>query len=216
VTIEFPHLLKLIEHVEFDTIYHEHYSYLSLTAVEHVFSRHGLRLFDAEELPTHGGSLRIFAAHAERADLTDSLSLQALRAQEAAAGLGELDTYRRFAERVQDCRRSLLDFLARAKREGKRVAAYGAAAKGNTLLNFCAVTREDIALVADLNPHKQGKLLPGTHIPVVSPQALMEDRPDYVLILPWNLEHEIRRQLDGVRAWGGRFVTAVPQIAVDP
>ena len=216
VTIEFPHLLKLIEHVEFDTIYHEHYSYLSLTAVEHVFSRRGLRLFDAEELPTHGGSLRIFAAHAERADLTDSLSLQALRAQEAAAGLGELDTYRRFAERVQDCRRSLLDFLARAKREGKRVAAYGAAAKGNTLLNFCAVTREDIALVADLNPHKQGKLLPGTHIPVVSPQALMEDRPDYVLILPWNLEHEIRRQLDGVRAWGGRFVTAVPQVAVDP
>jgi SAM-dependent methyltransferase len=216
VTMEFPHLLKLIEHVEFDTIYHEHYSYLSLTAVEHVFSRHGLRLFDAEELPTHGGSLRIFAAHAERADLTESLPLQRLRAQEAAAGLGELDTYRRFAERVRACRRSLLDFLARAKREGRRVAAYGAAAKGNTLLNFCAVTREDIALVADLNPHKQGKLLPGTHIPVVSPQALMEDRPDYVLILPWNLEHEIRRQLDGVCAWGGRFVTAVPQIAVDP
>jgi SAM-dependent methyltransferase len=215
-TIEFPHLLKLIEHVEFDTIYHEHYSYLSLTAVEHVFSRHGLRLYDAEELPTHGGSLRIFAAHAERADLTDSVSLQRLRAQEAAAGLGELDTYRRFADRVQACRHSLLDFLARAKRAGKRVAAYGAAAKGNTLLNFCAVTREDIALVADLNPHKQGKLLPGTHIPVVSPQALMESRPDYILILPWNLEQEIRRQLDGVRAWGGRFVTAVPQVAVDP
>jgi SAM-dependent methyltransferase len=215
-TIEFPHLLKLIEHVEFDTIYHEHYSYLSLTAVEHVFSRHGLRLYDVEELPTHGGSLRIFAAHAARTDLTDSASLQGLRAQEAAAGLGELDTYRRFPDRVQACRRSLVDFLARAKRDGKRVAAYGAAAKGNTLLNFCAVTREDIALVADLNPHKQGKLLPGTHIPVVSPQALMEDRPDYVLILPWNLQHEIRRQLDGVRAWGGRFVTAVPQVAVDP
>jgi SAM-dependent methyltransferase len=216
VTIEFPHLLKLIEHVEFDTIYHEHYSYLSLTAVEHVFARHGLRLYDVEELPTHGGSLRIFAAQAARADLTDSRTLQELRAQEAAAGLGELDTYRRFAERVQACRRSLLDFLARAKREGKRVAAYGAAAKGNTLLNFCAVTPQDISLVADLNPHKQGKLLPGTHIPVVSPQALMEERPDYVLILPWNLQHEIRRQLDGVRAWGGRFVTAVPQIAVDP
>jgi SAM-dependent methyltransferase len=215
-TIEFPHLLKLIEHVEFDTIYHEHYSYLSLTAVEHVFSRHGLRLYDAEELATHGGSLRIFAASAERADLTDSVALQGLRAQEAAAGLGELDTYRRFADRVQACRRSLLDFLARAKHEGKRVAAYGAAAKGNTLLNFCAVTRADIGLVADLNPHKQGKLLPGTHIPVVSPQALMEDRPDYILILPWNLEHEIRRQLDGVRAWGGRFVTAVPQVAGDP
>jgi len=215
-TIEFPHLLKLIEHVEFDTIYHEHYSYFSLAAVEHVFSRHGLRIYDAEELPTHGGSLRILAAHAQRADLADSVALRALRAQEAAAGLSELDTYRRFAERVQACRRALLDFLARAKREGKRVAAYGAAAKGNTLLNFCGVTREDVALVADLNPHKQGKLLPGTHIPVVSPQALMEGRPDYVLILPWNLEQEIRRQLDGVRTWGGRFVTAVPQVAVDP
>jgi SAM-dependent methyltransferase len=213
-TIEFPQLLKLIEHVEFDTIYHEHYSYLSLTAVEHVFSRHGLSVYDAEELPTHGGSLRIFAAHTQRAELTDSL--RRLRAQEAAAGLGELDTYRRFAERVQDCRRSLLDFLARAKREAKRVAAYGAAAKGNTLLNFCGITREDIALVADLNPHKQDKLLPGSHIPVVSPEALMQARPDYVLILPWNLEQEIRHQLAGIRAWGGRFVTAVPQIAVDP
>jgi SAM-dependent methyltransferase len=214
-TIEFPHLLKLIEHVEFDTIYHEHYSYLSLTAAEHLFARHGLSIYDAEEMPTHGGSLRIFAAHARDTELTDSVALHRLRAQEAAAGLGELDTYRRFADRVQACRRSLLDFLARAKREAKRVAAYGAAAKGNTLLNFCGVTPQDIALVADLNPHKQGKLLPGTHIPVVSPQALMEVRPDYVLILPWNLEHEIRRQLDGVRAWGGRFVTAVPQVAVD-
>jgi hypothetical protein len=207
-------LLKLIEHVEFDTIYHEHYSYLSLTAVEHVFSRHGLFVYDAEELPTHGGSLRVFASHTQRAELTDSL--RRLRAQEAAAGLDKLDTYRRFADRVQACRRSLLDFLARAKREAKWVAAYGAAAKGNTLLNFCAVTREDIALVADLNPHKQGKLLPGTHIPVVSPEALMESRPDYVLILPWNLQHEIRRQLAGIRVWGGRFVTAVPQVAVDP
>jgi trans-aconitate methyltransferase len=215
-TIEFPHLLKLIDNAEFDTIYHEHYSYLSLMAVEHVFSKHGLRLYDAEVLPTHGGSLRIFAARAQRADLADSVSLRQLRAQEAAAGLGELDTYRRFADRVQACRRSLLDFLARARREAKRVVAYGAAAKGNTLLNFCGVTREDIALVADLNPHKQGKLLPGTHIPVVSPRALMEARPDYVLILPWNLEQEIRRQLAGIRAWGGRFLTAVPQVAVDP
>ena len=214
-TIEFPHLLKLIENVEFDTIYHEHYSYLSLMAVEHVFSRHGLRLYDAEELPTHGGSLRIFATHVERPGLPDSTALQALRAQEAAAGLSDLDTYRRFADRVEACRRSLQDFLARAQRESKRVAAYGAAAKGNTLLNFCGVTPRDIALVADRNPHKQGKLLPGTHIPVVSPEALMAGRPDYVLILPWNLEHEIRRQLDGIRAWGGRFLTAVPQIAVD-
>jgi SAM-dependent methyltransferase len=214
-TLEFPHLLKLIENVEFDTIYHEHYSYLSLMAVEHVFSRHGLRLYDAEELPTHGGSLRILATHAQRPELRDSATLRALRAQEAAVGLSDLDTYRRFADRVEACRRSLLEFLARAQRDSKRVAAYGAAAKGNTLLNFCGITRRDIALVADRNPHKQGKLLPGTHIPVVSPQALMELRPDYVLILPWNLEREIRRQLEGIRAWGGRFLTAVPQVAVD-
>jgi SAM-dependent methyltransferase len=214
-TLEFPHLLELIERVEFDTIYHEHYSYFSLTAVEHVFSRHGLRLYDAEKLPTHGGSLRIFATHARRSEPPDSASLRSVRAQEAAAGLSELDTYRRFAERVEACRRSLKDFLARAQRESKRVAAYGAAAKGNTLLNYCGVTPRDIAFVADRNPHKQGKLLPGTHIPVVSPETLMQERPDYVLILPWNLEREIRRQLDGIRAWGGRFVTAVPQVAVD-
>ncbi len=215
VTIEFPHLLKLIEHVEFDTIYHEHYSYLSLTAIEHLFRRHELRLYDAEELTTHGGSLRIFAAHAGR-ERSESAALRGLRAQEAQAGLGELATYHRFAERVEACRRSLLEFLARAKRESKRVAAYGAAAKGNTLLNYCNVTPQDISLVADRNPHKQSKLLPGTHIPVVTPEALMQARPDYVLILPWNLQHEIRRQLDGIHAWGGRFVTAVPQVAVDP
>jgi SAM-dependent methyltransferase len=216
VTIEFPHLLKLIEHVEFDTIYHEHYSYLSLFAIERVFGRHGLRIHDAEVLATHGGSLRIFAAHAARSDLADSQELRALRSQEAAAGLGHLDTYRRFAERVETCRRSMVDFLARTKRESKSVAAYGAAAKGNTLLNFCGVTRMDIPMVADRNPHKQSKLLPGTHIPVVSPDELMRSRPDYVLILPWNLQDEIRRQLEGIRAWGGRFVTPVPVVAVDP
>ena len=139
-----------------------------------------------------------------------------MRAREKSAGLSELSTYTQFAHRVDECRASLLNFLAEARRASKTVAAYGAAAKGNTLLNFCGVTPRDIALVADRNPHKQGKLLPGTHIPVVSPEALMAGRPDYVLILPWNLEHEIRRQLDGVRAWGGRFVTAVPQVAVDP
>jgi SAM-dependent methyltransferase len=215
-TIEFPHLLKLIEHVEFDTIYHEHYSYISLYAIEQVFGRHGLRIHDVEDLPTHGGSLRIFAAHAARENLEDSEPLRALRAQEAAAGLGDLGTYLRFAERVETCRRSVLDFLARAKRESKAVAAYGAAAKGNTLLNFCGVTREDISMVADRNPHKQTKLLPGTHIPVVSPEELMHARPDYVLVLPWNLQAEIRRQLDGIRAWGGRFVIPVPVAAVDP
>ncbi|HEX3397967.1 MAG TPA: class I SAM-dependent methyltransferase [Steroidobacteraceae bacterium] len=210
VTIEFPHLLELIEQVEFDTIYHEHYSYFSLLAIEQVFARHGLRLYDVERLPTHGGSLRIFAAHAARSDLKDSTTLREVRAQEDAAGLAVVGTYTQFSRRVDECRTSLRAFLAAAKREGKRVAAYGAAAKGNTLLNFCGITREDIAFVADRNPHKQSKFLPGTHIPVVSPEELMRARPDYVLILPWNLREEIRQQLAGIKAWGGRFVTPIP------
>jgi SAM-dependent methyltransferase len=216
VTIEFPHLLKLIEQVEFDTIYHEHFSYLSLYSIERVFARHGLRIYEAEELPTHGGSLRIFAAHAARAGLEDAARLKGLRAREAAAGLAELATYERFAERVEVCRKSVLEFLARAKREGKTVAAYGAAAKGNTLLNFCNVSAEDIPMVADRNPHKQSKFLPGTHIPVVAPEELMRARPDYVLILPWNLQGEIRRQLAAISDWGGRFVVPVPVATIDP
>ena len=216
VTIEFPHLLKLIEHVEFDTIYHEHFSYLSLHAIERVFARHGLRIYDAEELTTHGGSLRIFAAHAARRGLADGERLRALREREAAAGLAEPAVYLRFAERVEACRTSLLDFLGRAKSEGRIVAAYGAAAKGNTLLNYCGVTPADVPMVADRNPHKQSKYLPGSHIPVVSPEHLMRARPDYVLILPWNLQGEIRRQLAGIREWGGRFVVPVPVTAVDP
>jgi SAM-dependent methyltransferase len=213
VTIEFPHLLQLMEHVEFDTIYHEHYSYFSVYAIEQVFARHGLRLYDVERLPTHGGSLRIFATHAARADL-ESSTLREVRAQESAAGLTDLATYLKFSKRVDECKDSLLAFLAAAKREGKRVAAYGAAAKGNTLLNFCNVTPQDIAFVADRNPHKQNKLLPGTHIPVVSPQELMQAKPDYVLILPWNLRDEIQQQLNGIKAWGGRFVTPVPLVRI--
>jgi SAM-dependent methyltransferase len=210
ITIEFPHLLELVKHVEFDTIYHEHFSYFSVYAIEQVFSRHGLRIYDVEQLPTHGGSLRIFAAHAARTDLKDSATLREVRAQESAAGLQDLGTYAKFSKRVEECRDSLLAFLATAKREGKQIAAYGAAAKGNTLLNFCGVTPADIAFVADRNPHKQNKFLPGTHIPVVSPEELMQAKPDYVLILPWNLRDEIQQQLAGIRAWGGRFVTPVP------
>jgi trans-aconitate methyltransferase len=215
-TIEFPHLLELIEHVEFDTIYHEHYSYISLFAIEQVFSRHGLRIYDVETLPTHGGSLRIFAAHSRRTDLIDSSALLEVRAREKSAGLSELSTYMQFARRVDECRASLLNFLADAKRASKTVAAYGAAAKGNTLLNFCQVTPADITMVADRNPNKQSKLLPGTHIPVVSPQVLMQSRPDYVLILPWNIQSEIRQQLRGIEEWGGRFVTPVPVTRVHP
>jgi hypothetical protein len=215
VTIEFPHLLTLIEHVEFDTIYHEHYSYISLFALEQVFGRHGLRIYDVEKLATHGGSLRIFASHSSRTSLEDSAALQSVRREEAAAGLPDLNTYLRFSERVDACRRSLLDFLAAAKQEGKTVAAYGAAAKGNTLLNFCGLTQEDISMVADRSPHKQAKFLPGSHIPVVSPEELLRGRPDYVLILPWNLQDEIRRQLQGIAAWGGKFVTPVPLVRID-
>ncbi len=201
--------------MEFDTIYHEHYSYFSLFAIERVFGRHGLRIYDVEELPTHGGSLRIFASHCGRRDLEDSASLQDVRQQEAAAGLPDLATYARFAERVEECRRSLREFFAMAKREGKTVGAYGAAAKGNTLLNFCGVTSADLPMVADRNPHKQNKLLPGTHIPVVSPEALMHGQPDYVLILPWNIQEEIRLQLKGIAAWGGKFVTPSPVVRID-
>ena len=216
VTIEFPHLLTLIEQVAFDTIYHEHYSYISLFAIERVFARHGLRLYDVEELPTHGGSLRIFASPAGRATPDASAALLAVRAKEAAAGLPDTRIYAQFAQRVEACRASMLEFVAAAKRRGKTVAAYGAAAKGNTLLNFCGLRPLDIAMVADRNPHKQGKYLPGTHIPVVSPEELMRARPDYVLILPWNLQDEIRRQLGGIAEWGGKFVTPVPLVRIDP
>ena len=215
VTIEFPHLLTLIDDVAFDTIYHEHFSYISLFAIEQVFARLGLRIYDVEELSTHGGSLRIFASHARRRDLQDSDALSAVRQKEQAAGLPELSTYLRFAERVEECRRSLLEFFAQAKREGKTVGAYGAAAKGNTLLNFCGATRDDVFMVADRNPHKVSKLLPGTHIPVVSPEELMRAKPDYVLILPWNLKDEIRRQLRDIAGWGGLFVTPVPVVTID-
>ena len=216
LTLEVPHLQRLIEHNEFDTIYHEHYSYISVFSLEQVFTRHGLRLYDVEELPTHGGSLRIYASLSSRPNVEESEALRLVRHKEELAGLPHFPTYLRFAERVEDCRRSLLAFFAAAKRDGKTVGAYGAAAKGNTLLNFCGAHREDVSMVADRNPHKQGKLLPGTHIPVVSPEELMRARPDYVLILPWNLEEEIRRQLHGISAWGGRFVTPVPFVMMDP
>jgi len=214
VTIEFPHLVKLIEHVEFDTIYHEHFSYLSLMAIEKVFARHALKIFDVEELPTHGGSLRIFAAHKGDGSVVESAGLHKVRADEAEAGLEKLSTYESFSHKVEECRKSLHAFLAKAKAEGKTVAAYGAAAKGNTLLNFSGVTTAQIPFVADRNPNKQNTLCPGTHIPVVTPETLMLAKPDYVLILPWNLRDEIVSQLDGIRAWGGQFVTPVPLVKV--
>lgn len=209
LTFEFPHLLNLIEQVQFDTIYHEHYSYLSLLTVERVLAAHGLRVFDVETLPTHGGSLRLFCCHVD-AHHQDTEGLRAARAREAAARLDKPETYDGFTARVEAVRASFLQFLAKAATEGRRVAAYGAAAKGNTFLNYCQVTGDQIVEAYDANPAKQGRYLPGSHVPVKSPEAVRTLRPDYVLILPWNLKDEIMTQLAFISAWGGRFVIASP------
>jgi len=213
LTFEFPHLLNMIEKVQFDTIYHEHYSYLSLFAVQRVLGANGLRPFDVELLPTHGGSLRLFCAH-EDASHQETPALGQLRAREQAARLDRSEGYEGFALRVEEVRRDFLDFLGKARREGKIVAAYGAAAKGNTFLNHAGVTASDIVAVFDANPHKQGRFLPGVHIPIHAPEQIEIFRPDYVLILPWNLKHEIMAQLAHVKSWGGQFVTAAPETKI--
>lgn len=213
LTVEFPHLLNLIEQVQFDTIYHEHYSYLSLLAAEKIFAAHGMRVFDVEELPTHGGSLRLYVCH-RGADHTDTVGLARVRKKEAAAGLDTLAAYDNFAPRVAAVRDELRGFLTAAKADGKKVCAYGAAAKGNTLLNYCGVTARDIAAAYDKNPHKQQHLLPGSQIPVRGPEAIAEDRPDYLLILPWNLKNEIAAEQAQIRGWNGHFVIAIPQLQI--
>jgi hypothetical protein len=215
ITLEFPHLRELMANNQFDTLYHEHYSYLSLTALMPVFKRAGLRLFDVEHLPTHGGSLRIYACH-QKAAYADSGAVTACLSQEAAAGLTRLDTYTAFGEKVRATKRALLDFLIAAKRDGRRIAAYGAAAKGNTLLNYCGVGTDFIDYVVDKNPVKQGKLLPGSRIPVRSPEAVSDTRPDYLLILPWNIKDEVIEQMAGIRQWGGQFVVPIPRVAILP
>jgi len=215
VSFEFPHLLALIRGVQFDTIYHEHYSYLSLTALQPVFARAKLRVFDVERLPTHGGSLRLLLCHAT-ARHGETSAVRALLAEEAAAGLTRSETYAAFGEKVRESKRALLEYLIAAKRAGRRIAAYGAAAKGNTLLNYCGIRTDFIDCVADANPTKQGRLLPGTRIPVVAPEEIFRLRPDDLLILPWNLRDEIVEQMAGIRAWGGRFVLPVPRVALLP
>ena len=216
VTMEFPHLLNLIEQNQFDTIYHEHFSYLSLLTVEKIFAHHGLVLFDVEELPTHGGSLRIYARHAADASKPVGGRVNALRTKESRAGLDKVATYTAYEEKVKRTKRRLLEFLVKAKDEGKRVAGYGAPAKGNTLLNYCGVRGDFIDFTVDRSPHKQGCYLPGVRIPIFHPDKLKEARPDYVLILPWNLKDEITRQVAYVRDWGGRFVVPIPEVAVLP
>ena len=215
ITMEFPHLLELIGQNQFDTIYHEHYSYLSFATVREVFAAHQLTTFDVLELPTHGGSLRIFAQH-EESGRSPSRRVPDLLVREEAAGLRDLRTYLDFGESVAKTRRELTDFLGRARSEGRSIAAYGAAAKGNTLLNYCGVGAETIDYVVDRNPTKQGKLLPGSHIPVHAPERIFETHPDYVLILPWNIKAEIVEQMAAIREWGGRFLVAIPRVEVLP
>ena len=213
LTFEFPHLLELIEKVQFDTIYHEHFSYLSLVAVERVLAAKGLRAYDVEALWTHGGSLRLYCCRAD-AGFAETEALQAMRRAEQAAGLDRIGAYAGFTEKVEAVRAGFLAYLAETRRGGRTVAAYGAAAKGNTFLNYCAVGPADIVAVFDRNPHKQGKRLPGSHIPVLPPGAVAELRPGDVLILPWNLKDEIMGQLAYIREWGGRFVTAAPHVEI--
>jgi SAM-dependent methyltransferase len=214
VTMEFPHLLRLMEENQFDTIYHEHFSYLSLTTTRRIFARHGLTIFDVDELPTHGGSLRIYGRRHEDEEKPVTGAVAALAAREQAAGLTTLEPYRRFGERVRRTRRRLLEFLAAAKREGKSIAAYGAAAKGNTLLNYCSIGLETLDYVVDRSPHKQGCFLPGTRLPIHPPERLFETRPDLILILPWNIKDEVMEQMAGVKQWGARFFVAIPEVEV--
>jgi SAM-dependent methyltransferase len=214
LTLEFPHLLRLMAEDQFDTIYHEHYSYFSFQTVRRIFAFHGLTVFDVEELPTHGGSLRVYARHEDDSSKPVGERVRDLLAREEEAGMGRLDTYRSFAERVCRVKRGLLRFLIQAKEEGKSIAGYGAPAKGNTLLNYCGVRADFLDYTVDRSPHKQGRYLPGTRIPIHGPDRLRETRPDYVLILPWNLKEEIMEQMADVRSWGGRFVVAIPEVRV--
>ena len=211
ITIEFPHLLKLVELNQWDTIYHEHFSYLSFATVGRVFEAHGLRLFDVEELPTHGGSLRIFGCHDDDPRERTEAARELLE-REHAAGLQELRTYLDYGARVIEDKRQIVSFLIDLKRAGRSIAGYGAPAKGNTLLNFCGVGRDFVDFTCDANPHKQDHLLPGTHIPILAPDAIREHRPDVVLILPWNIKDEIMEQLSYVREWGGRFAARSPAL----
>jgi hypothetical protein len=213
VTFEFPHVLNLIRETQFDTIYHEHFSYLSLLTVERVFAATGLKAIDVEEIPTHGGSLRIYASRKDSARAA-SPRLNALRAKEHSLSLDRLAGYGGFAERVNAIKAAFLNFVENAKSAGKTIAAYGAAAKGNTFLNYCGVTRADIVCVFDRSPAKQGKLLPGSHIPIFVPERLAEIRPDFLVILPWNLTSEITAANAVLTSWGGQFVVAIPRLRI--
>ena len=214
ITMEFPHLQRLMEQNQFDTIYHEHFSYFSLLTAERIFAAHGLTLFDVEELLTHGGSLRIYACHADDHSKPVGPRVRELRKREDALGYNKLETYTRFAEQVKETKRKLLEFLIGAKRSGKHIAGYGAPGKGNTLLNYCAIRTDFLDYTVDRNPYKHGRYLPGTHVPIYAPDRIRETRPDYLLILPWNLKDEIIKQNAFIREWGGKFVVPIPEVQI--
>lgn len=216
ITIEFPHLMCLVAENQFDTIYHEHFSYFSFITAEKIFAAHGLTLFDVEELPTHGGSLRIYARHTDDHSKEISARAIALRQRELDAGLMGMAYYASFAEQVKETKRKLLEFLIQARRAGKTVVGYGAPGKGNTLLNYCGIRTDFLDYTVDRNPYKQGKFLPGTHIPIYHPDKIKETRPDYVMILPWNFKDEIMQQVAYIREWGGQFVVPIPEVQVYP
>ena len=214
ITMEFPHLMRLIDEVQFDTIYHEHFSYFSFLTVEKVFLAHDLTLFDVEELPTHGGSLRIYARHQEDNTKPVSKRITELRQREIDAGYKDINHYIGFSEKVKGIKWDILKFLIRAKEEGNKIAGYGAPAKGNTLLNYCGIKTDFLTYTVDRSPHKQGHYLPGSHIPIEAPEKIRETKPDYLFILPWNIKEEIMEQMAFIREWGGKFVVPIPQLKV--
>ena len=214
ITMEFPHVMQLIENNQFDTIYHEHFSYLSFYTVQQIFAAQGLELFDADEIPTHGGSLRIYGKHKEDATKQVSENVAAILEKEKSKGIASEDYYKGFQEKALKVKLDITDFLIQQKRNNKKVAAYGAAAKGNTLLNYCGIKSDLIDFVVDANPHKQNKFMPASHIPVMNEQYLKEEQPDFVIILPWNLKTEITAQLDYIKEWGGKFVVPIPALEI--
>jgi 2-polyprenyl-3-methyl-5-hydroxy-6-metoxy-1,4-benzoquinol methylase len=214
ITIEFTHLARMMDGNQFDAIYHEHFSYFSFIAAERVLSSHGLTIFDVDEIPTHGGSLRLFVRHTDDWSHPVGQRVGQLRAAEVGAGYNRLDRYQSFSQKVRDTKNSILDFFISAKKQRKSIVAYGAPAKGNTLLNYCGIRSEFIDYAVDRSPHKQGLFLPGTHIPILSPDKIKDTRPDYLLILPWNLKEEIMQQMAHVRNWGSRFVTLIPEVTI--
>jgi 2-polyprenyl-3-methyl-5-hydroxy-6-metoxy-1,4-benzoquinol methylase len=214
ITMEFPYLMWLIEENQFDTIYHEHFSYFSLITVEKIFAEHGLTVFDVDELPTHGGSLRIYARHTDDKSKEIGKRVRELEAKEEVAGYRDIETYFAFSERVKETKRKLLKFVIECKRQKKSIVGYGAPGKGNTLLNYCGIRGDFLDYTVDRNPYKQGKYLPGTHIPIFHPDVIKNSKPDYLLVLPWNVKDEIMEQTSYIRKWGGQFVVPIPEVTI--